>query len=249
VKVATLDNAMADFSNAPFTIGLKVHLLKPMQRFTPAAAGGPGIEVPSPRAPLTLTHRFVINWAARGVSGNLVINLLTESGGTFTIATGVDPGRATGHFTWTVGQLATGGEHLIPRAGERFRFQVAGAGASGLSGWFEIARPSLRVTEPHSDQRIRRGDHITIRWDAPDLQGDIKIEAQSRNLRSGSFGTYETLAAAAPNDGRREWTVLPRLGGGELDPPPGGDNVRWRILITSLRNPRIIGASDDFIIE
>jgi len=222
-----------------------------MQRFTPPAPDAPTIEVPSPLAPLTISHRFTINWAARGVTGDLVINLLKESGGTFTIATGVDPGRATGHFTWIVGKLATAGSYLYMVEGERFRFQIGGRGAIGLSRWFEIRRPSLAVTEPHSGQRLRRGDRTTIRWSAPDLRGNVKIEAKFMRTDGITYHTYQCLAASARNLGHFDWTIWPRPRAGEadLDPPPSGDDIRWYIVVTALDNPLILVQGPAFIIE
>jgi hypothetical protein len=252
VKVSTLDNSLADFSDAPFTINLRVNL-DPVeaQVFAPPAAGGPLIEVPTPLAPLTITHLFRINWRAEGVSGNVVVNLLKESGGTFTLATAVDPGRATGHFSWTVGQLANPTAAFPLVAGQRFRFQVAGGGANGLSRWFEIVRPELSVSEPHSGERLRRGDSKTIRWSGADIQGDVHIEAYFRHLPAGGLVKYQRLFANASNLGSRSWTIWPRPGAGhaDLDPPPTGNSYRWHIRVISARNPAIFANSEEFRID
>ncbi|MBN2346936.1 MAG: hypothetical protein JXO51_11155 [Candidatus Aminicenantes bacterium] len=249
VKVSTMDGVVADVSDRPFSIHpLHVEMAVPAEPVTPAAS----IEVSSPLAALTLSRNFTIAWRAQGVDGNLVINILKESGGTYTIATGVDSGRATGHFTWIVGQLASSASRFPRVDGERFRFQIGGRGAIGESRWFEIVRPELRVTEPHAGEHVRRGDRKTIRWIGDRVQGNVHIDVYYDMHRPGyGIAKYERLFSNVSNLGHREWTVWPRprAGQADIDPPPRGDDVRWFIRVISARLPWLYDDGDEFILE
>lgn len=246
IKVSTLDNSVHAFSAPAFS------LVAPAPPPPPAAS----IEVSSPLAPLTITHNFTINWSARGVSGNLSIGLLKESGGTCALATGVEPGVTNGHFVWVVGQLTDPATPFPSVAGERFRIQIVSRGTGrmviGESRWFEITLPTLRVTEPHRNDDVSRDDNQTIRWVGPEIQGGVHIDAYYRYLRGGSAIKYTRLFTGVSNLDHRDWIVFPNTGGSEaeLDPPPthshGDDDVRWFIRVISARCPWIFADGGEF---
>jgi len=231
---------VVDFSNAPFSL------------VEPAGT----IEASSPLAPLTMTHSFRIAWNARNISGDLAINLLEEHGAPLSLATGVSPGLAWGHFNWVVGQLADPAATFPDVAGKRFCFQIIGNGVGGervieVTRWFEIVCPEITVIAPRSGAHLHRGDRTTILWSAPDLRGKVHIRAYYRRLNRTEYHNYGSqVFSSISNNGHVEWTVLPRpSGSGELSPPPTGADYRWVIRVVSERFPRISADSPEFIVE
>jgi hypothetical protein len=219
----------------------------PDQRFTAPVST---IEVSSPLAPLTITHNFTISWRAEGITSDLIINLIKESGGTYTLATGVDPGRTNGRFTWIVGQLADAAAAFPAVGGERFRIRVLGPHAAGETRSFEIIRPALSVTEPRASQTFSRGDPMTIRWNGPDIQGGLHIEVWY-NKRDTRWIMYQRIFSNIHNLDRRDWTIWPRPENNEAEidaPPIWGIETHWRIRLISARCPWLFDDSAEFFI-
>ncbi len=252
VRVMTPDGSLSDFSDAPFSLAAPP-AEEPAEE--PSASAG-SITISSPLAPLTLSHDFSLGWNARNIDGELVINVLREAGGTWTIATSVDPGRAYGRFHWIVGQLPNRNSSFPPVAGQRFRFQISGRGSDGRAviatgRWFEIVSPGISVSEPHANERLERGGHKTIMWSAPALHGGVHIEAYYRPSGGASFSKYSRLFEDVANNGHRTWNIWGRPHGmtGSIDGPPSGNGVRWHIRVISARCPWIFAEGPEFILE
>ena len=248
VRVMTPDGGLSDFSDAPFSL-----VAAPAE--DPAATAG-SITLSSPLAPLTLSHDFSLGWNARNIDGELVINVLREAGGTWTIATSVDPGRAYGRFHWIVGQLPNRDASFPAVAGQRFRFQISGRGSDGRAviatgRWFEIVSPEIRVSEPHANEQLERGGRKTIMWSAPALHGGVHIEAYYRGSGEASFSKYARLFEDISNNGHCTWNIWDRPHGmsGSIDGPPSGSGVRWHIRVISVRCPWIFAEGPEFILE
>jgi hypothetical protein len=259
IKVSTMGNQISAANNKAFSLINPVSdnpaPTEPEPEETAQAEGS--ITIASPLAPLTITHQFAIGWNARNIEGNLVINLLGESGGTYTLATGVDPGLAYGRYNWTVGRLANPSARFPNVRDTRFRFQIGGRGTDGrgvvaLSRWFEIIQPEIIISEPHNGERLRRGNTKTIRWNAPELRGNVHIEAYCISTTPGSFySMYERIFSNTSNDGHQDWRIWPRprVGNAEINPPPTGDSYRWAIRLISATCPWIFVQVEQFIIE
>ncbi|HOW45327.1 MAG TPA: hypothetical protein PK919_09165 [Candidatus Aminicenantes bacterium] len=221
----------------------------------PCPAAG-SITISSPLAPLTLSHDFTLGWNARNIVGELVINVLREAGGTWTIATSVDPGGAYGRFHWIVGQLPNRNSPFPAVAGQRFCFQIGGRGDDGRAviatgRWFQIVQPGINLSEPHAGERLERGGSKTIRWSAPDLRGGVHIEAYYRRVGGGSLTKYVRLFENTANDGHQGWRIWDRPHGmtGSLDGPPSGGDFRWFIRVLSARCFWLFADGPEFILE
>lgn len=214
------------------------------------------IRISSPLQPLTATHLFPLSWNARNIAGELVINVLRESGGAFTIATSVDPGGSFGTFQWTVGRLANPDSRFPVTEGQRFSFQIGGRGTDGQviisdSRRFEIITPALAITEPHWGERLIRGDNKTIRWNAPDLQGMVHIEAWYRRAPSESFRKYKRIGESVPNLGHYSWIVFKPHNSSvtEMYGPPTEAGSAWVIRIISQRCPWLYAVGPQFTVR
>jgi len=178
--------------------------------------------------------------------------LINERGGTILVATGVSPGAGggIGHYDWTVGNLLNPASILF--AGT-YRIEVStGTGTRGETRAFQINKPAFEVTEPHSGENLRRGHTKTIRWNAPDVRGHLNIEAHYLKPDPGSFWVlYQRIFTDIRNTGSRDWTIWPRpgAGGGEVDPPPTGNSVSWKIRIISVDCPHLFAESGSFILN
>ncbi len=253
VRVMTPDGSLSDFSDAPFSLAAPP-AEEPAEE--PPAAGAGSITISSPLAPLTLSHDFSLGWNARNIDGELVINVLREAGGTWTIATSVDPGRAYGRFHWIVGQLPNRNASFPAVAGQRFRFQISGRGSDGRAviatgRWFEIVSPEIDVREPHAGERLERGGHKTIMWSAPALHGGVHVEAYYRGRGEASFSKYARLFEDIANNGHRTWNIWDRPHGmtGSIDAPLSGNDIRWHIRVISARCPWIFAEGPEFILD
>ena len=92
---------------------------------------------------------------------------------------------------------------------------------AATSGAFAIVMPSLTVTGPAAGAAFYAGTPLTITW-STNLPGGSPVVVE---LSRDGGGTFETLAAAAPNTGSFAWVGhRPRRGGRDR----AGDGDRSR---------------------
>ncbi|HEY7372382.1 MAG TPA: hypothetical protein VIF57_09505, partial [Polyangia bacterium] len=102
----------------------------------------------------------------------------------------------TGSFSWIVTGPAT--------AAARVRVIINGAGlAFAMSGTFTIAAPAVTVTGPAPGASFYAGTTAAITWSTNLPASSPAVIEISRD----GGGTFETVAAAAPNTGSFAWVV------------------------------------------
>ena len=138
----------------------------------------------------------------------VVVEVSRDGGGTFETLAAAAPN--TGSFAWVV----TGPDTRPSVARVTVTDPVA---ASGTSGAFAIATPSLTVTGPAAGTLAYAGTPVTITWthNLPDVD-PVSIE-----LSRDGGATFEILQAAAPNTGSFVWTAS------------GPDTAAARVRVTS----------------
>ena len=178
---------------------VRVTILNPGS--TAATSGTFAIVVPSltVTAPATGAAIFVgtslaINWATNlPAESPVTVELSRTNGGSYQVLATNAPN--TGNFSWVVTGPAT------PVA--LVRVTVGGPGSmSATSGTFSIVTPSLTVTGPGAGGAFYAGTPLAITWST-----NVPAPSVSVELSRDGGGTFETLAAAAPNNGSFTWVV------------------------------------------
>jgi hypothetical protein len=139
----------------------------------------------------------------------------------------LDPGESwqwvgilTGVLSAATSFTATG--HGTDSAGNDVTYPAA----SGEQASTTVTVNSLVVTSPQGGENWVSGSSHNINWTLASYSGSVKIE-----LSRDSGNTWSTLAAVAPNNGLRTWTVS------------GPATVHARVRITSNSSPAITGVS------
>jgi hypothetical protein len=175
-------------ANSPFSVSAvsaTIALVTPVLTVTGPAPGSVAY------AGTAATITWIDNLPATATT---LIELSSDGGGSFqTLAAGVPN---TGSFTWTVSGPDT--------AAALVRVTASGpALASGVSGTFALLTPALTVNGPAAGTIAYAGTPLTIAWTTNlPATGTVTIE-----LSSDGGGSFQTLAAAAPNTGSFAWTV------------------------------------------
>jgi FG-GAP-like repeat len=186
---------------------------------TPAVA----VTAPAANATLFAGTPATISWSHNmpGIATAL-IELSRDGGASFEMLAAAAPN--TGSFVWT----ATG-----PDSGALVRVTLNGPPfVSGASGAFAVVTPALSVTGPTAGTTWYAGSAQTIAWSSNlPTSATVLIE-----LSRDGGGTFETLAAAAPNTGTFAWLVT-------------GPNAGAAIVRVSCTDPAsATGASGGFAI-
>jgi len=178
VRVTTNGFVKAAGTSAPFTI------VQPTATLT---APGPGTTLYA-GAPVPIT------WTSNLPATELVtIQLTRDNGSTYTTIAADLPN--TGSFVWAATGPATGTARLL--------LAIRGPGfATAVGGNFAIVVPSVTVTGPESGAAFYAGMTAPITWSTNVPGASVVVEVS----RDGG-GTFETLAAAAPNTGSFAWVV------------------------------------------
>jgi hypothetical protein len=120
------------------------------------------------------------------------VELSRDGGSTFTTLAAA--AANTGSFTWVPTGLAT--------TAARVHLQITSpVGASSTGGTFAIVTPSLTVTGPAGGAAFYAGTPAAITW-STNLPPSAPVLVE---LSRDGGGTFETLAAAAPNTGSFAW--------------------------------------------
>ena len=124
----------------------------------------------------------------------VTIELSRDGGGSYELLATNAP--STGSFAW----VATG-----PSTGAALaRVTIGGPGSmAAASGTFAIVVPSLTVTSPAAGATFYAGTSLAITW-STNLPGGSAVVIE---LSRDGGGTFETLAAAAPNTGSFTWVA------------------------------------------
>jgi hypothetical protein len=146
-----------------------------------------------------------ITWSDNLPDGDTVrIELSRDGGGSYeTLATAAPN---TGGFAWTVS------EPVASSAVVRISCSAGASTATASSGAFQIVAPTVNVTAPGAGTSWFVGTAMTIAWTGSLPAGDTMRIDLSRD----GGGTFETLAAAAPNSGSFAWVVTGPVTAGAL---------------------------------
>jgi hypothetical protein len=93
----------------------------------------------------------------------------------------------------------------------------------------------IGVISPGSRDSIDAGISVTVRWNAPNVSGDVRIELLPDGAGNGPMTLVEAISASA---GSRVVTIP--------TPPNPGVVTSGRIRVTSINNDTITGTSDQF---
>lgn len=155
-----------------------------------------------------------ITWTAPGVNGTLKITLWKDGSLVGVIGKNITPG--SGSFPWTVGTY--GGGTAPEGTGYTIKIKEIGTTVADRSdSAFNLC--SLTVTSPNGGESPVRGSTLNITWNAPYVQGDLKITL----WKDGSLiGVIANNIPAAP--GSFPWTV--GTYGGGIVPPGTGYTIK-----------------------
>jgi hypothetical protein len=150
-----------------------------------------------------------ITWAARGISGDVLITLWKDGNRIGTIAENVP--ASPGSYNWTVGRhsngtAASGNGYSIKVKGMKKGERVSG----DSDGEFTIGEPpvSVTITSPNGGESWKIGNVKKITWNARGITGKVIITLWKDGERIG------TIAGRVPSTpGSFDWTVG-RLRGG-----------------------------------
>jgi hypothetical protein len=131
------------------------------------------------------------------------VELSRDGGGSF--ETLADAAPNTGSLSW----VATGPDAAAARVRVTWNDPLASAGVGPA---FAIVTPALAVTSPAAGASWAIGTASTIAWTTNlAAGGTVRVE-----LSRDGGGTFETLAAAAPNTGTFAWTATGPAAAGAL---------------------------------
>lgn len=149
-----------------------------------------------------------ISWTAPGVNGNLKITLWKDGSLVGIIGNNIAPG--SGSFPWTVG--AYDGGTAPEGTGYSIKIKEKGTTVSDyVDNTFNLC--SLTVTSPNGGESPARGSMFNITWNAPYVQGNLKITLWKDSTLVGIIANNITAAPAS-----FPWTVGTYAGGAA---PPG----------------------------
>jgi hypothetical protein len=178
VRVKTNGYVSVVGTSAPFTL------------VQPTAA----LSAPAPGTTVYAGTPLAITWTSNLPATELVeIQLTRDGGSTYTTIAADLPN--TGSFVWAATGPATSTARLV--------VAIRGPGfAVAVGGNFAIVGPSVTVTGPASGAAFYAGMTAPITWSTNVPAASVVVEVS----RDGG-GTFETLAAAAPNTGSFAWVV------------------------------------------
>lgn len=182
VRIITEDGAIADTSNAVFSI----YMPKDITLTSPN--GGEQWLVGTTQK---------ITWDSYQASTAVKLELTRDGGDTWDVIT--DSTENSGQYEWYV-SLPASDKCLV-----QIYLGVSGTPADSSDTFFTILHadlPSITVTAPNGGEEWIVGSTQNITWTSANLEGDVKIEL-SRN----SGGDWQTLSPSTANDGQFEWTV------------------------------------------
>ena len=157
----------------------------------------PTLTVTSPTAGASWTVGTpqAITWTSNlSAAATVSVDLSRDGGGSYTTLAATAPNN--GSFAWTATGPAT--------ASAIVRLTANGTvPASGVSGAFAIANPTLAITAPNTGASWTIGTAQAITWTTNlPATGTVRVELS----RNGGT-SYTSLAASAPNSGSFTWTV------------------------------------------
>ncbi len=180
VRVTTLGPVTVTGTSGAFTLVTSVLTV------TSPVAGASAF-VGAPLA-LTWTHNYP-------AYGSMRVELSRDGGGTYTTLAASVPD--TGSFAWTVTGPATANARLRLTALGSTPFLVA------QSDTFAIVTPAVTVTGPAAGATAFTGAPVAITW-THNIPGAATALIE---LSRDGGASFETLAAAAPNNGSFAWTA------------------------------------------
>ncbi|MCK4764781.1 MAG: hypothetical protein KAW12_21460 [Candidatus Aminicenantes bacterium] len=195
LKIKEIGTAVADISDAPFTI---------------SDSQIPSITVTSPNGGENweLGSTQNISWNYSNLSANLKITLWKDGILLGTIATGVAP--SSNFYEWTVGNHSGG--TAAAGTGYTLKIKEIGTAVADISDSpFMISdsqTPLIAVTSPNGGENWELGSIQNISWNYSNLSANLKITLWKDGVVVGTIAT-----GVAPSSNFYEWTVGDHLGG------------------------------------
>lgn len=152
-----------------------------------SAAASLVLTAPNGGETLTLGQTAQITWSASGVSQNLKLQLINNSGGVVgVIARNI--ASSPNAFSWTVGQLY---DITAPAGNYKVRVRtIDGAYQDASDAVFAIAAgsvqpPSLKLAAPNGGESWSQGAVKTVSWTGANLSGNNRLELWKGNAKVG----------------------------------------------------------------
>ena len=189
----------------------------------PLAAGTIRVDSPNGGESLILGDTYGIAWTATGITQDVKIILVNESGSVFgTIVT--DRGNGESPYPWTVGRTGSGD---APAGRYKVRVATMDGGTKDISdALFTIAAagspdpdptptPTLTITSPRAGDRYHVGSRQTVTWTSSGLSGNARIYLKRDSANASQIAGLQEVDVAA---GSAPWEP-------ELLAPLVGDEV------------------------
>ncbi|MDK9699210.1 MAG: hypothetical protein OEM52_03535 [bacterium] len=214
------DAALADTSNANFTIAMPPNIL---------------VVAPNGGESWVLGSQQIIQWIGTGFTGNvsIQINRNYPSGTWQNIITNT-PNDS--NQVWTVSGALTANARIRVRSTTNSTI-----GDTCDADFAVVAPPSITVASPNGGESWQIGSPFDIRWTSVNLVGNVAIELN----RSYPTGTWEVLFANSLNDSVQSWTVTgattttARIRITSLVNPGVGDTSSANFTIAELAPPSV----------